>query len=200
MGEDRANKAHEKKDRSYARTEDNLADIEQAAINLNRATTTGSATELVMNKAQPASCEAISATTRAETQARRPRTISLNVKYRRIHRIATKCLAMHDLAASERILGRVLRATSNQGLQHNRDHSLLRLDFRSPMKPADMAASCKILRRITAGCAPKRGTRQLLVAPQGLGWNARNISTTGSVQRINQQITGPDYKLLLHDC
>ena len=72
---------------------------------------------------------------------------------------------MDNLAASERILAQVLRATFNQGLQHNQNHCLLRLNIRSLIKPADMAATHDFLRRITAGSAPKTGTRQLLVAP-----------------------------------
>ena len=62
MGEDRANEGHEKNKRLHARAEDNPADLQhgpliyQAAINLDKATTTGLATDLVMKKVKPASC------------------------------------------------------------------------------------------------------------------------------------------------
>ena len=140
LGKDCANKGHDKNKILQARAGDDPADVEkgplidQAAINLDKVKTTGSATELVIRKAQPARCEAISTTARAETQVRRHQTISLNVEYGMVRRIAAGCSATHNLAANERIMARVLRETFNQGHNHNRDQSILRLGIISPIK------------------------------------------------------------------
>ena len=55
--------------------------------------------------------------------------------------MAEECPAMSDLAASERILAQVLRATFKQSLRHNQDYSLVRVDIRNPVRPADVAAA-----------------------------------------------------------
>ena len=68
--------------------------------------------------------------------------------------MVAECLVMYDLAASERILARVLRATYEQSLQHDQDYSLIRIGIRNPVRPADVAAAYEVLRRITAEPAP----------------------------------------------
>ena len=60
---------------------------------------------------------------------------------------------MFNLATSERILARALRATFNQSLWNDQDYSLIRIDIRSQVRPFDVAASCKALFRITAASA-----------------------------------------------
>ena len=61
------------------------------------------------------------------------------MKYGRIHKM--ECLVMYDLATSERILVRVMRATFNYGFWRDQDYSLITRDIRSPVRPVDAAAS-----------------------------------------------------------
>ena len=79
--------------------------------------------------------------------------------------MVAECLVMYDLATSERILARVLRATFEKSLRHDQDYSLVRIAIRSPVRPIDVAAACEVHRRITAVPTPRAGIRSPSGAP-----------------------------------
>ena len=99
----------------------------------------------------------LNTTTLTEAQARGHRIISQNIKYGRLRMMATESLVMYNVATSKIILAQELRETFNQGLRHDQDYSLVRIDIRSPVRPTGVVAARDVLLRMTAEPTPKAG-------------------------------------------
>ena len=110
----------------------------------------------------------------ADTQARKCRIIGWNIKYRRIRRMATECLARHNQATSERVLARLLKATFKQSLWHEWNDGLVKCDIGSPVRATDVAATREVLLSLVAAPTLETGRREPAKAAQDSSRTAKD--------------------------
>ena len=104
-----------------------------------------------------------------------------------------ECLVMYNLATSERILVRVMRATFNHGFRRDQDYSLITRDIRSPVRPVDAAAACEVVFQMTAASAMttlKAGKLESLRAQETDGMVRLTGSRVGRAQQARLLGTG----------